>query len=522
MKKIKSKLLLGVLLGFCAFIIATPSFAFYPHALAIPSNAQVSAASTYTISFVMLTADTIAKIVIAFDPGFTLDQASVNTYTGITSGTLSLSGDTFVYSITYPDSIPVATSCTITLQNIINASVCASTYSLSISTKNNYDTLVDDIPCDTFALLGNSLKITTPAQVLLPGETSSLIQIIACDASGNTDLFFNDSVTISSSSASGKFAPYGTSWTTVSDTYIILSGGTGNFFYMDTAVGVADIIISREDYTGFTQQIKIVEFMSEPIACDTTNIVVISSATGSTTITIPVGTFSSTFTLTISETPTSTAITSANNSTRTDPSLKLVSELGATIREISVFAVNASGNADYGQPLNPSSGKYVTITIPYPNSTAISGSSEDGLRICRLDETTQGWILLSVSNTIDKTAKTVSCNITSFSFYRLISYGISSNLSDVIVYPNPFKFANARDGNLKFINLPQTALIKIYNIAGELVRTISKDDTTNRALWNGKNDSGDYVASGIYIYVISSSYDTKKITGKIAVIASPR
>ncbi|PIV55828.1 hypothetical protein COS16_05790 [Candidatus Desantisbacteria bacterium CG02_land_8_20_14_3_00_49_13] len=110
--------------------------------------------------------------------------------------------------------------------------------------------------------------------------------------------------------------------------------------------------------------------------------------------------------------------------------------------------------------------------------------------------------------------------MSSLSIFRIISLGISQNLSGVIVYPNPFETAKARGGTLKFINIPLQATIKIYNIAGELVRTIQKDDTANRATWDAKNESGEKVASGVYFYVISSPQDTVKATGKIAVIVN--
>ena len=486
-----------------------------------PSNVVVSTSpATYTISFLTTSSDTIAKVAIDFNPGFSLSSAILGTVTGLNSGTLSISGNAIIYMVLYPTLISKNIACTIPLGNIGNAATCATTYTVTVTTKTSVDAIIDGpTASNTFALLSNSLKITSPAQVLQSEQTSSAINIIACDIYGNTDVLFKDTVSLSGSSSTRQFSPGGNLWTSSgSDTYITLVQGSGKFYYRDTSTGVVYITVSRSGYTSYIQSVKIVGFLTSaisPTLGDTT----VVSISGGTTVTIPSGTFSSTVCIAITDTPASSAITNANNSTATDPSLKLVSELGSTIREISAFAV-ISGIVDYNQPLNPQSGKSITITVPYPDIPAISGTLEDGLRICRLDESTQGWILLTGTQTINKSAKTVSKSISSFSVYRLISLGVAQNLSSVIVYPNPYEFARARDGTLKFINLPTQAIIKIYNIAGELVRTIQKDDAINRATWDGKNEYGEKVATGIYIYVISSPQDSKKIVGKIAVIAS--
>lgn len=483
-----------------------------------PANFVVSTATTHTISFATATSDTIGKVTIAFNPGFTLSGVTLGMVTGLATGTLSVSADTIIYSITTPETVSATTSCTITLCNITNAAVCATTYTIIVSTRTAEDTIIDGpTTSNTFALLSNSLKITTLPQVLQTDQISSAIKVIACDSYGNTDTLFSNTISISGSSSTRRFSPNGTLWTSSgSDTSITLVSGFGQFYYKDTSTGVVDISVSRSGYTPYVQSFKITPFLTGFIPSDTSVTVILSS--GGTTITIPSGTFASTICLAINDTPTSSAITNANNNSASDlsGSLKLVSELSGTTREIAAFAV-VSGVVDYSQPLNPQAGKSVTITIPY-QGVSVSGSAEDGLRIFRLDENTQGWILLSDPQTVNKIAKTVSKSISSFSFYRLISLGVAQNLSDVIVYPNPFEFAKARDETLKFVNLPTQATIRIYDVAGELVRTLQKDSTINRVTWDGKNEYGEKVATGIYIYVISSPQDLRK--GKIAVIAS--
>ena len=67
-------------------------------------------------------------------------------------------------------------------------------------------------------------------------------------------------------------------------------------------------------------------------------------------------------------------------------------------------------------------------------------------------------------------------------------------------YPNPFNPTTT----IKY-NLPQSGNveIKIYNIAGRLVKTFQKSHQNSglhEVIWDGKNDYGNKVASGFYIY----------------------
>jgi hypothetical protein len=97
-----------------------------------------------------------------------------------------------------------------------------------------------------------------------------------------------------------------------------------------------------------------------------------------------------------------------------------------------------------------------------------------------------------------------------------------SQLDAIVAVPNPFYLLSGYDPNpgskqMRFHHLPATCKITIYNLAGDLVRTISKDDaTTALAYWDMLTDLGLPVASGIYIYVVDAPGFGTKI-GKVAV-----
>ena len=95
-------------------------------------------------------------------------------------------------------------------------------------------------------------------------------------------------------------------------------------------------------------------------------------------------------------------------------------------------------------------------------------------------------------------------------------------LANIKTVPNPYYLFSSYDNStnsriLKFINLPVTCEISIYNLAGHFITTISKDDpTTNEATWNVENEFNVPVASGIYIYVVDAPGFGQKI-GKMAI-----
>lgn len=71
-------------------------------------------------------------------------------------------------------------------------------------------------------------------------------------------------------------------------------------------------------------------------------------------------------------------------------------------------------------------------------------------------------------------------------------------------YASPF---SAREGTNFFISVPENGkgTLEIYSRLGEKILTLFKNQPLNRGVqvvyWNGKNNRGDYVTPGVYIYV---------------------
>lgn len=79
-----------------------------------------------------------------------------------------------------------------------------------------------------------------------------------------------------------------------------------------------------------------------------------------------------------------------------------------------------------------------------------------------------------------------------------------SILKLINIVPNPYYAYNAYetsrlDTRVKITNLPEVATVKIYNISGQLVRTLTKDSPITSLDWDLKNQAGIPIASGIYL-----------------------
>ncbi len=89
--------------------------------------------------------------------------------------------------------------------------------------------------------------------------------------------------------------------------------------------------------------------------------------------------------------------------------------------------------------------------------------------------------------------------------------GPVDSAATVYPYPNPFVVQMGIEALLQF-KISQRADVRIYTVAGELVRTTD----VNKG-WDGRNDAGELVASGVYIYYLLGE-DRSQHTGKIFVL----
>ncbi|MCX6169418.1 MAG: VIT domain-containing protein [Ignavibacteriales bacterium] len=80
-------------------------------------------------------------------------------------------------------------------------------------------------------------------------------------------------------------------------------------------------------------------------------------------------------------------------------------------------------------------------------------------------------------------------------------------------YPNPFNSQVAITIKIPMQMLGQNFTFKIYNLLGQVVKTFTVNDLTSviKLFWDGKNDEGQLISSGVYIFTIASPSFTKSL-----------
>ncbi|MBI3111762.1 MAG: T9SS type A sorting domain-containing protein [Ignavibacteriales bacterium] len=96
-----------------------------------------------------------------------------------------------------------------------------------------------------------------------------------------------------------------------------------------------------------------------------------------------------------------------------------------------------------------------------------------------------------------------------------------ASIKRVGVFPNPYYAFNPAETNrfvrfVTFTNLPPTVKIRIFNLAGQLVRTLDKNDPSQFLRWDLNNENHFPVASGVYVAYVEltlsdGSVDTKVV-----------
>ncbi len=104
---------------------------------------------------------------------------------------------------------------------------------------------------------------------------------------------------------------------------------------------------------------------------------------------------------------------------------------------------------------------------------------------------------------------------------------VSSNglvIKDVYNYPDPFAY-NTTFTFQQNLNAPINVKIKVYTIAGRLIRQIEENGIEEKFVkvnWDGRDQDGDIIANGTYLYkIIVNSMDGKynqSVLGKMAII----
>ncbi len=181
-----------------------------------------------------------------------------------------------------------------------------------------------------------------------------------------------------------------------------------------------------------------------------------------------------------------------------------------------------SGGWSYGDRIYPFESEYPDEPLP----ALAEYTWDDDFRIGRIifndysHETTEpatGTVVRFVTAKVN-----TSSDVFTFSTQSPTLTKSDNALANIKAVPNPFYLYGPYDptiGNhrIEFHNLPAECTIRIYNLAGEFIDEIRKNDaSTSIASWDVKTAHGLPPASGVYVYVVNAPGYGQKI-GKIAV-----
>ncbi|MBK7667243.1 MAG: hypothetical protein IPJ32_07755 [Sphingobacteriaceae bacterium] len=116
-----------------------------------------------------------------------------------------------------------------------------------------------------------------------------------------------------------------------------------------------------------------------------------------------------------------------------------------------------------------------------------------------------------------------SNNISGAIDYRITFDVINkSTITQVINYPNPFSTSTRFVFNLTGSEVPEMFNIQIMTITGKIVKTIMRDElgplhvgrNITEYAWDGKDDFGDKLANGVYLYKVQTKINGQSIEHK--------
>ena len=98
-----------------------------------------------------------------------------------------------------------------------------------------------------------------------------------------------------------------------------------------------------------------------------------------------------------------------------------------------------------------------------------------------------------------------------------------TKLLQVYNYPNPF--ANETYFTFRLSQIPEEVKIRIYTIAGRLIKEITRQSSElnydlNKIYWDGKDEDGDVIANGTYLYkmIMKDEGKVESVTQKLVII----
>jgi hypothetical protein len=86
------------------------------------------------------------------------------------------------------------------------------------------------------------------------------------------------------------------------------------------------------------------------------------------------------------------------------------------------------------------------------------------------------------------------------------------------VYPNPWVIGGSQEvPRLTISGLPLDSIVRLFALDGRLIRFLEAEPGATVILWDGTNQDGETVGSGIFMYVATTKTG-RVIRGKFALV----
>jgi len=168
-----------------------------------------------------------------------------------------------------------------------------------------------------------------------------------------------------------------------------------------------------------------------------------------------------------------------------------------------------------------------TVTKLFFESVPCSGDGKIALRWCPAN-LPQNTFMIEHKPVFQKDgvyelwvqATDVSGNISGNNSYRIAFEIINkASITEVINYPNPFSTSTKFVFTLTGSEIPEAFKIQIMTVTGKVIREINRDElgpihigrNITEFAWNGKDEFGDQLANGVYLYRVLTKLNGNNI-----------
>jgi hypothetical protein len=363
---------------------------------------------------------------------------------------------------------------------IVSSTQITCTFDITNKTAGNWNIVISNIDGQSGALSnGFEIKSAYASQTI-----TSITPFLGSSSTGTVSITDLKGTGFVSGITSVKLTKDGESSITATDVSIVSSTKiTCKFDLTDKAVGKWNVVITNADGTTTTlaNGFEIKREIVDEINCKELKDISFKGPKGQIRLEIPANTFNKDTTLNINP----------------DVSLPVGFQSSKEYKATGIGVEIKTNESNLKQQ------KSTTLTLGY-KAVDIVGMNESKLVITVYNTKANRWDVLP--SKVYPTERKVVATLPHFSLYQIMEYFRQMELTKVEVYPNPFT-PKARDSRFnqvtfKFENTEfEEVDIKIWDITGRQVRSM-RESGLSIVIWDGKDEWGNIVEAGIYVYQI--------------------